>query len=283
VRVTVLGLGRMGRALSLRLLETGQVVTVWNRTPGRADDVRAAGGSEAPSVPGALEQCDVVVLSLADDEAVRAVALGPGGAIDALGDALLVDMSTVGPRTTRTLAKAAGPGQMVAAPVLGAPEALRTGRALLLLGGEPTVVDRLSPFWDDVSSARRWTGPDPGTATTVKLLANYLLMAGVVTLSEAVATAQAAGIDDGALRDLFGALPVVAPALHNRLDDLLDGDHAGWFSATLGAKDVRLAGELAHSLGISLPVAEAVRARYQALVERGGGDLDIAGVIELLR
>jgi 3-hydroxyisobutyrate dehydrogenase-like beta-hydroxyacid dehydrogenase len=211
------------------------------------------------------------------------VALGPDGAIGALGGAVLVDMSTVAPATTRMLAEAAGPAHMVAAPVMGAPEALRTGSATLLVGGEPDLVERLTWLWEDLSTARRWTGADPGTATTVKLLANYLLMAGVVTLSEAVVTGQAAGIDDGTLRELFATLPVVAPALRNRLDDLLDGDHAGWFSVALGAKDVRLAEELAGSLGVALPVARAVGARYEALIGRGDGDLDIAGVVELLR
>jgi 3-hydroxyisobutyrate dehydrogenase-like beta-hydroxyacid dehydrogenase len=81
----------------------------------------------------------------------------------------------------------------------------------------------------------------------------------------------------------FGQLPLVAPALRNRLADIVAGDHDGWFSTTLGAKDLRLAQELARSHGVELPLAAAVRDRYEQAAAQGFADADIAAVVELLR
>jgi 3-hydroxyisobutyrate dehydrogenase-like beta-hydroxyacid dehydrogenase len=129
---------------------------------------------------------------------------------------------------------------------------------------------------------RVYVGEDARVATTLKLLSNYLLMSGIAALAETVATAQAAGLPDKLIRDFLGQLPLVAPALRNRLDDIVSGDHDGWFSTTLGAKDVRLAEDLARSHGVLLPLADAVRRRYEEAAQ-GWADADIGAVVELLR
>lgn len=249
--------------------------------PGRG--VVAHGGHEAATPAAAAAGARAVLTALADDDAVRAVALGRDGVAGALpADAVLVDTSTVGPATTRALA-AALPGRFVAAPVLGAPEAVLEGRATCLLGGDPAVVDGLDPLWSALAAHRRRCGADPAGATTIKLLVNYLLLAGAAVLAEAVALAQAAGLDPALVREVVTASPAVAPALHRRLDDVQCGDHRGWFSTRLAAKDVRLAAELADSLGLALPLAELTQRRYEDAVRAGWADHDVGALVELFR
>lgn len=283
MRVTVLGLGRMGRAMAVRLLAEGHEVTGWNRTPGPGAQVVAHGGHEVPTPTAAVADARAVLTALADDDALRAVVLGADGVAECLpAGAVLVDTSTVGPATTRALA-AALPGRFVAAPVLGAPEAVLEGRATCLLGGDPAVVDSLDPIWSALAAHRRRCGADPADATTVKLLVNYLLLAGVAVLAEAVALAQAVGLDPALVREVVTASPAVAPALHRRLDDVQCGDHRGWFSTRLAAKDVRLAAELAESLGVALPLAELTQRRYEDAVRAGWAEHDVGALVELFR
>ena len=284
MRVAVLGLGRMGQAVALRLLAQGHEVTGWNRTAGRAAAVVDRGGREARSAAGAVADAGAVLVALSDDAAVRAVVLGPSGAAAALpATATLADTSTVAPATSRELAEAL-PGRFVAAPVLGAPQAVRDGGATWLLGGDPAAVDGLAPVWSALAAQQVRCGPDPGAATTVKLLVNYLLLAGTAVLAEAVALGQATGLDPALLREVAMASPAVAPALlHRRLDDLLDGDHRGWFTTRLAAKDVRLATELAGSSGVPLPLAELVWRRYASAADAGWGEHDIGALVELFR
>ncbi|MBP2706200.1 NAD(P)-dependent oxidoreductase [Microbispora sp. RL4-1S] len=280
MRVAVLGMGQMGRALARRLLRNEYAVTVWNRTPGRAGEVLDEGGVEASAPEEAAAGKDAVVLSLSDDAAVRAVmerltGMEPGP--------IVVDTSTVSPGTSRALRELAPGHRFVAAPIAGGPAALLEGKATTLIGGAEALVSRLEPIWADLYDAATYCGEDPGHASAFKLLNNYLLMSGLAVLAEVVVTAQGAGLDESLTRDLLSRSPLVAPGLRNRLDDLISGDHRGWFTTRLGAKDLRLARELAEESGVAAPLVRVMEGRYDEAAARGWDGHDIAAVIELLR
>lgn len=281
MRVAVLGMGMMGRALTRRLLGTGFSVTVWNRTPGRAGELVDLGAVEAASPDEAAREAEAVMLLLSDGPAVREVMArpaqtGPAGPV-------VVNMSTVSPALTREIRDLVPGGRFVAAPVLGGPSAVAEGQASVLVGGERDLVDALRPVWTEAFASYSYCGADPGAAPAFKLLSNYLLMSGIAVLAEVTATSQAAGLDDVLLHDFLFEWSTVAPALHNRINDVLAGDHQGWFTTRLAAKDVRLAAELAESSGLELPIARLVERRYAEAAERGWGDADIGAIIELLR
>lgn len=277
MELTVLGMGQMGRALATRLLDTDHSVTVWNRSPGKADDVVARGATEARSVEEAVAGADAVLTMVTDDHAVRSVLL-PGGSPRRL-DALL-DCSTVSPATTRELAAAYGP-RFAACPVLGGPAATAGGEAALVVAGPSPLLDRLGPVLTSLSPSVRRVGDDPAAATTVKLLGNYLLLGGLAVLAEAVAAGQSAGLPDDVLVGFFEA--VAAPSLRNRVADVVRGDHDGWFPTPMGAKDVHLLTDTAEAAGVRLPVAALVASRYDEAAAAGLADRDVAAVVELLR
>ncbi|HYA68945.1 MAG TPA: NAD(P)-dependent oxidoreductase [Solirubrobacteraceae bacterium] len=284
MHLAVVGMGRMGHAVAERLLGGDHEVTVWNRTPHKADDLVAKGAREGATPAAAAEATEATFTSLADDAAVLAVVTGQNGIAAGLGDGILIDASTVSPQTTADLAEAVS-GRLLASPILGSPTAVLSGQAGYLIGGPRELYDRLAPAYDVLTEAARrvYVGEDARVATTLKLLSNYLLMSGIATLAETVATAQAVGLPDELIRDYLGGLPLVAPALRNRLDDIVSGDHDGWFSTTLGAKDVRLVQDLALSHGLPLPLADAVKRRFEEVAAQGWADADIGAVVELLR
>jgi 3-hydroxyisobutyrate dehydrogenase-like beta-hydroxyacid dehydrogenase len=281
MRIAVLGLGGMGSAIAGRLLDAGHSLRVWNRTPERADQLVARGAERAGSPVEAVRGTKAAITSLSDDEAVRSVVLGSDGVVHGLGaEAVLVDMSTVSPETSRAIGDALN-GRFVDAPILGGPPAVRAREATPLLGGDPRLLERLAPVFGEISTRQLHCGPI-GSGVTVKIVANLLLLGQLGVLAEAVATAQASGVADDLIRQL-GRTPLVAPALHNRLDDVIAGEHQGWFSARLGQKDVRLARSLAANGGLDLAVAAAVDALYEDAITGGLGDRDIAAVVEAVR
>ena len=284
MRLAVLGMGKMGHAIAERLLDGGHDVTVWNRTPHKADDLVAQGAREAANPFEAAKETEATFASLADDAAVWTVVTGQDGVAAGLGDGVLIDASTVSPQTTAELAEAVGQ-RLLASPILGAPAAVASGEAAYLIGGPRELHDRLQPAYDALADEgrRRYVGEDATVATTLKLLSNYLLMSGIATLAEAVVTAQAVGLPDDLIREYFGQLPLVAVALRNRLDDIVSGNHDGWFATRLGAKDVRLTEDLARSHGVQLRLAAAVRRRFEEAAAEGWADADIAAVVELIR
>lgn len=283
MRVAVLGMGRMGRAVAGRLAGAGHEVTVWNRTPGRAGEIVALGGREAASPSEAARGAEVVATSLADDSALLGVLEeGPGSLAGALGaTTVLLEMSTVSPETTRSVAARIA-GGLVASPILGAPQAVAAGEAVYLAAGPAGALERVAPLFEALGGRVRVLGEDPGRALEIKVLANYLLLGGLAVLAEAVAAGEAAGIPTEELRAFLSGSPLVAPALSNRLGALLSHDHSGWFSTTLGAKDAGLAVALAGRHGLELPIAEVVRRRYDVAAESGWAEADLTAVIEPL-
>ncbi|MEV8517379.1 NAD(P)-dependent oxidoreductase [Dactylosporangium sp. NPDC051484] len=259
--IAVLGMGNMGRAIAARLLQGEHRVRVWNRTPGRAADVVATGGREVPTMADAVRGADVVVTMLANDDAVRSVALGP--LREELEErAVYVDCSTVSPSLSAELA-AGFPGRYLALPILGNPVAVRAGQAILLAGGDRGLVDRLRPVLAALSPAvRRYDSPS--LAGAAKLASNLLLLSEVVALAESVAVGRVGGLSAEQLRELLGDSPLVE-GVRNRFEDVLTGARDTWWSNRLGAKDTRLAVDLARAAGVELP------------------DADIAAVAELYR
>lgn len=280
MQVAVLGLGRMGRELAGRLLEAGHQLSVWNRSPGRAGELVERGATEAESVAAATAGAEFVVVSLSGDDAVRDVLL-PEGEPRNLA-ATIVDCSTVSPALSRAEAEAY-PERFVACPIAGAPQAVQSGQALLIVGGAAVAVSRAEPILAALGGHRRDAGSDAGTAATIKLLNNYLLLGSLALLADVVALGQAAGFADADLAELLAGLPTVAPGLVNRIDGLLGTEHEPWFSVDLGRKDLRLLGEVAAQAGTRLGLADQIRRRYDEAGELNLGDRDLSAVIETLR
>lgn len=283
MHIAVLGLGRMGRAVAARLLDREYEVTVWNRSSGKAVELVARGARAARDIPQAVQQAEVVVTLLADDDAVKEVCLGDGGVIASLSaEAILVDMSTVSPGTSRALEEAAPQDRSVTAPIQGSPTATASGQARLLISGPEGVVQQLETLWNDLSAGRVYCGAIP-RASMMKILSNQLLIAGTALMAEAMVTAQAAGIDNDFLRQFFGQSPVLSPGQKLRLDDVLDGDHAPQFTVKLADKDLHLALQMAARAGVELPTTTAAEQVLTRAIEMGYGEQDMAAVVEVVR
>ena len=275
--IAVLGMGRMGRALAARLLEGGHSVVVWNRSKGKADEVVSAGGREATSVADAVHGADVVITMLADDDALRDVALGE--LRPSIGQkTIYVDCSTVSPALSGELAEAF-PGCFLALPVLGSPLAVRAGQATYLPGGNADLVERLAPVLASLSDNVRRYDTEP-LALTAKLATNLLLLSQVVALAETFAVGRCGGLTDDQLRELLGGNPLVA-GLKNRFEGVLTGSQDGWWSTVLGAKDAGLAIDIAQGADVELPVAQVVQSLYDKAAASGLDQADIAAVTEL--
>jgi len=282
MRVAVFGMGNMGRAFAARALETGHQVAVWNRTANRAADLVSSGAVEARSPKEAVRDSDVVLMILADDEAVLGVCLGEHGALHSLpAGATLAIVSTVSPDTVRRVAEAAPEGAVLDAPVMGSPSVIAAGMGTFLIGGPSSSVTGLDALWSDIGAGYRHCGP-VGSGATMKLVSNLLLITGVAALAEAIATARHHGIPDELLKGLFAESFVVSPASKVRLESLFDEAHPGWFTPALARKDVRLAVGLADQAEIGVRIGPATDTLLSAVIDSGRAWSDFSAVIEAL-
>ena len=282
MRVSVLGMGSMGRAFAARALERGHEVTVWNRTASRAGDLVSSGAVEAHSPEDAAAGSDVVLIVLADDDAVLSVCLGDNGVVSSLpAGATLAIVSTVSPDTVRRVADVAPGGAVLDTPVMGSPSAIAAGAGTFLIGGPSASVQNLDVLWSDLAAGYQHCGP-LGAGATMKIVSNLLLITGVAALAEAVATARHHGIPDELLQPLFSESFVVSPASKVRLDSLFDQEHPGWFTPALARKDVRLAVSLAEQAGIGVRIGPATDVLLSTVVDSGRAWPDFSAVIEAL-
>ena len=280
MRITILGMGNMGRAFAARAIETGHQTTVWNRTPGRVADLVASGAIEVNTPTTAVAGADAVLVLLADDAAVIDVCLGDGGVLASLEpDAVFANVSTVSPRIARRLAELGPQGRVLDAPVMGSPLMIAGGQGRFLIGGPAPAIAAIEPLWNDLGSGYTHCGP-VGTGATMKILANSLLITGVASLAEVIATARQQSISDEFLRTLLADSPVVSVASNLRLDSLLDATHPGWFSLALARKDLRLAIDLAEQTGVGVRIGPAAEALLTAVIDAGEEWPDFAAVIE---
>ncbi|HUB40455.1 MAG TPA: NAD(P)-dependent oxidoreductase [Streptosporangiaceae bacterium] len=278
--IAVLGMGRMGSALAVRLLDGGHHVTVWNRSQGKGGQAVSAGAREAASVTDAVRDAEVVITMLANDDAVRAIALGELRA--SISDQVIyVNASTVSPALNSELARAF-PGRFIAMPIQGSPDSVRAGQAVYLVGGDSSIADHLAPALSSLSATiHRYQ--TPSLATTAKLATNLLLLSQVTALAESFAVGRSGGLSDDQLRELLGSSPMVAPGIRNRFEAVLTGPQDGWWTTVLGAKDAGLAISLAQAANVELPEAEAVKRVYDQAATSGLDHADIAAVADLYR
>jgi 3-hydroxyisobutyrate dehydrogenase-like beta-hydroxyacid dehydrogenase len=278
MRLAVIGLGRMGRALAERLLEKGHDVSVWNRTAGRAAALQERGARVMGSVDDVGEDPDAVFLCLADDRSTLDVATPQGDARESWAQTLVVNTGTVAPEVITALAHAYGE-RFVNAQIIAAPQALRSGAAKFIVGGPASGRAALLPLWKAFAGALD-VGENPQTAAVIKLLHNQMLLAQLAVIAETLRAGRAAGVDDATLAATLRDSAMMPAGLRNRIDVFFDPDHAGWFSSVQGAKDVTLFLDLAKGSGAPLPVTEAARDAYRQVAQDGWETHDVTALVE---
>src|SRR2546428_4159973 len=171
-KVAFLGLGQMGTPMATRLLQAGHELTVWNRSPARAEPLRAGGAAVAGSPAEAGARAAFAITMLATPEALTEVVLGEHGLMKGLGPGhVYIDMSTVGPHTVRSIAARFPDGvAAVDAPVRGSVSQAAEGRLEIFVGANDEDFERARPILASLGSVGHVGGPGAGAA--MKLIAN---------------------------------------------------------------------------------------------------------------
>jgi 3-hydroxyisobutyrate dehydrogenase-like beta-hydroxyacid dehydrogenase len=283
MRVSVIGLGNMGRGMAEQLSAHGFQLSVWNRSPVRTEGLAAAVRGSAAE---AAREGDVVLTSLANDDAVRDVVLASGGVLEALRpDAVHAGMSTISPDLARELAaRHAERGRAyVSAPVLGRPDAAATGQLYVIAGGDARAVARCRPVFETIGQ-RTFQLDDAPQANLAKVLVNFQLAGTLELLGEVFALAEKGGLAPASALEILSGTLLGSPAVEGYGRRIVEGrfEPAG-FAMPLGLKDVRLALGLGDELNVPLPAGEVVQDHMQAALAAGLGHLDWSGLTRIVR
>jgi 3-hydroxyisobutyrate dehydrogenase-like beta-hydroxyacid dehydrogenase len=265
------------------LLQAGHEVTVYNRTPSKAQALVDQGAHRAARVADACRG-DAVITMLADDTAVEDTVFGESGLLASLGKRTIhVSMSTISVALCERLADMhATAGRRFVAPVFGRPDVAAKGKLFIVAAGEPDVLGACMPLFNATGQKTIRIGEAPQTASLVKLSGNFLIASVLEALGEALALVRKAGIDPHRYFELLTSTLFTGPLFTNYGGLIANGrfQPAG-FAAPLGEKDIRLALAAAEMLRVPMPLASLVHDRLQTLIARGGEQLDWSAIGQL--
>ena len=278
------GLGLMGRPMSLNLMAAGARMVVHNRSKDAVEELAARGMTAAGSPCAVAGIADVVIIMVSDTPAVESVILGQDGVIAAVRErSLVIDMGTTAVTATRRLADAvAGAGgTFVDAPVSGGTVGAEAGTLTIMAGGSEAAVNRARPIFEVLGSRLTRVG-DVGTGQVAKA-ANQVIVGLVIgAVAEALTLARRAGADPARVRESLKGGFADSRVLETHGRRMVSGDFRPGGKAITQHKDMAQALELAAELGFELPAARLNMELYERLIADGFGELDHSALIKVL-
>ncbi|MFI1836021.1 NAD(P)-dependent oxidoreductase [Streptomyces olivaceoviridis] len=284
MHVGFIGLGVMGRPMALRLASAGTPLVVWNRTPERAEPLRAAGAEVAADAGEVFARAEVVLLMLADEAATDAV-LGRGtpGLAARVAGRTVVHMGTTSPEYSHALEteiRAAG-GRYVEAPVSGSRVPAEQGQLVAMLAGEEAAVAAVRALLAPVCREAFGCGAVPG-ALLMKLAVNIFLITQVTGLTEAFHFAERQGLDRRLFLDVLDAGPMASAVSRMKAPKLRERDFAVQAAALDVLKNNRLIAEAARKAGLASPLLDVCHTLFEETVAQGYGGEDMVAVLRAI-
>jgi 3-hydroxyisobutyrate dehydrogenase-like beta-hydroxyacid dehydrogenase len=278
MKVSFIGLGKMGQAMADRIIGGGHELGVYNRTASKAADLVKKGAKQMASPAEAAGYSDVVITMLENDNALAEVVYGEGGLIKSMAKgAIHLCMGTHGTGNIRKLTQAhADAGQiLVSAPVLGRPPAAAAGQLGIITGGPAAAVEKCQPIFAAMGRRTFDGGSEPVGAAAAKIANNFVLAAAIEAMGEGFALAEKCGVPSAGFLDILtdGLFSAPAYKVYGNIIAKELYDQVG-FTTALGLKDTNLMIAAGLAENIPLPSLNVYRDKLLAAMANGDANKD---------
>jgi 3-hydroxyisobutyrate dehydrogenase len=285
MKIGLVGLGRMGRAIYARLTENGCEVLAWDKDE-RAMKAAAERQMRLADSPRAVAtHGDLVISSITEDHGVRAIYHGKDGFLS--GDVkgkLFIEMSTLQPMTGRELAPAiaAAGARLVDSPVFGTIPHVQQGKLYAMVGGTAEDLERARPLLQKLAGKIAHMGPN-GAGYAMKLSVNLGLAAFIQATAESLALGTREGLKLEQMLDILGEAPTANGWLAGKKGALKGEPADVTLDLKTMRKDIMSAVATGAINGMPMPLASGMLASYSAAVANGWGDKDIGDLAKFFR
>lgn len=284
MKLGFIGIGLMGRPMTLRLLAAGHQVTVWNRSRDKLALVLEKGAKAAESPAAVAREADIVMMCVTDQRAAESVLFGPAGVAEAARPGLLVvDFSSIAPASARAFAKRLeekGAG-LVDAPVSGGVPGAEKGTLAIMAGGKAEHVERVRPIVMHLAARFTRMG-ESGAGQSTKLCNQVIVGSLIAVIAEAIRLAEAAGVDAKKLPEALKGgfadslpLQIFGARMAARTFEPSIG------AASLMLKDLSNAAAVAQHYGVELPMVERALELYRRLQAAGRIEMEPSVLVDL--
>ena len=281
LRVGVIGLGKMGKPMTRNLLKAGFEVIVHNRSPAAVTELVDSGAVDGRNPENVAGQCDIVITSLPDPPAVRAVYLDSNGLVShARAGQIFIDTSTVDPGLSRELhdVVSAKGASFLDAPVSGGVAGAEAGTLTIMVGGEAEAFERARVVLEALGQRLHHVGPS-GAGTVIKLANQLLVGINMAAVAEAMVLGVKAGADPEKMLEVLSTSFGGSRMLDRGVPLIVDRKFAGATPVDLIRKDLGLIADLANDLGVPLVTGNQARAVFDQAHDADHGDEDMTAIV----
>lgn len=284
--IAFVGLGNMGAPMATHLAAKGFTLALHDKRPEVMRSVaNECGARIATTLGDAGRDADAAITMLPNDDAVREVVLGDGGLVGTMAaDLVIIDMGTSHPRATVEIGKALAARDIhyIDAPVMGGVVFAKDASLDVMVGGSDEIIERCTPIFSTVGRQVFRCG-GVGSGHALKTLANFVNAAALVNLIEALSIGRKFGLDSNVMAD---AMVQMCAGRQNPLEkkvipQVLTRKFATGMALGLVAKDVKIAADFGHSVGVSTPLADCVCDVWSKAAAEIGGSADQTEVARL--
>ncbi|KAL7264116.1 hypothetical protein ACSBR1_002129 [Camellia fascicularis] len=285
VEVGFLGLGIMGKAMSMNLLRHGFKLTVWNRTLSRCDELVEHGASVAETPAAVVKKCKYTIAMLSDPSAALSVVFDKDGVLEQICNGKgYIDMSTVDSDTSSKISEAitSKGGSFLEAPVSGSKKPAEDGQLVILAAGEKALYEEALPAFDVMGKKSFFLG-HVGNGAKMKLVVNMIMGSMMNGFSEGLILADKSGLNPQTLLDVLDLGGIANPMFKMKGPTMIKKSYSPAFPLKHQQKDMRLALALGDQNAVSMPVAAAANEAFKKARSMGLGDLDFSAVHEAVK
>jgi 2-hydroxy-3-oxopropionate reductase len=284
VKVAFIGLGIMGKPMSLNLLKAGHELFVYDIVPGPVEEVAKAGATACRTAAEAASRAEVTITMLPDGPEVEAGVLGAAGVLEgAAKGSIIVDMSSISPIVSQKVGKACAARGVafLDAPVSGGEPKAIDGSLAIMVGGDPKVFDKVLPLFQVMGSSATLTGP-VGAGNVTKLANQIMVACNIAAMGEALVLATKAGLDPEVVFQAVKGGLAGSTVLNAKAPMVIGRNFKPGFRIRLHQKDLRNALLAAESLKVSLPFTSLAQQMLISLMNNGRGELDHSAIVTAL-
>lgn len=277
-----IGLGHLGKAIAGRLLECGHTLTVWNRTPAKAEGMQV---DVALSPISVARRAEVVFLCMFDSNAVHSILTQENGLLSGeIEGKVIVDLSTNHFKEVSTfhdICKKAG-ASYLEAPVLGSVVPASQGALTILVSGDKTGYEKVKTLLENIGKHLFYL-KEPSLATKMKLINNLTLGSFMATIAEALSFAEEIGIEKKEILEILSVGGGNSLVLNAKKSKLLEEDFSTHFSSALIYKDLHCLQDLAYEQKKPLFTGAVIKELYARTFEEGIDQEDFSAIYKLFK
>lgn len=285
MKIGIIGIGMLGEAVALNLLNSGYDVAVYNRTKEKTIEVEKKGAKVMDSPKTVAENVELIIIIVKDSIAVKEVSFGKNGIIESKNRKLIVaDMSTIDSIESKNIANQFQQNhiQKLEIPVMGGPNVAITGKLVMMASGPKDSFDQCKTIFEKIANKVFFLG-EQGIANSIKLAMNLQITMLALSLSEGITLLKKANVDPKIFLEVLNSTYFKTGMSENKAFKMIEGNYDATFTLANLKKDITTMTNTAKDLGIELPMISKAEEIYKNAINEGLGDLDYTGIIEYIK